>query len=312
VANNYYTSKWMIDDAFDTLVKMNGTVARVWSAGCQGSLLSIEPELGKFNERALQQLDYVLDSARRHGIRLVLPFCDNWDYYVGGVKQFSKWRGGKGFYGDPVKGDYKAYVATVVNRTNSITGVAYKDDPFILCWEPGNELSSTPEWESEIADFIKSLDSRHMVLLSHYNFGSPKGAIGKEWLAIPKVDIYQKHYYRVHNLPWDAANDAAVVASADKAFIIGEYGWDRTNFSIDQLKEALREVETLPGISGDLFWALRGRKDNLGFMEVPGAGGDWWALYYPGRTTGRSNTEADMRERVRILSDHALMLKNQP
>ncbi len=52
-AESYYPSKRAIDDAFDTLVKMNGTVARVWSAGCQGSPLSIQPAPGKANQRAL-------------------------------------------------------------------------------------------------------------------------------------------------------------------------------------------------------------------------------------------------------------------
>ena len=307
--NSYYPSKWMIDDAFDTVVKMNGTVARVWSAGCQGTPLSIEPELGKFNERALQQLDYVLDSAKRHGIRLILPFCDNWDYYAGGVKQFSKWHGGKDFFHDPdCKAAYKAYVATLVKRKNSLTGVMYRDDPTILCWESGNELNSTLEWEREIAVYIKSLDSNHLYMVGPA-FGIP---VKQGWIDVPEFDIFQRHYYRVWNLPWAAAKDVAAVAAADKVFIVGEYGWDGKNATIEELKGWLKEVETNTTVSGDLFWALRGRKENGDFMAVPGAGGEWWALYYPGRTTGPLNTEADMKARVRILSDHAAMMKNIP
>ena len=48
-----------------------------------------------------------------------------------------------------------------------------------------------------------------------------------------------------------------------------------------------------------------------GFPAVPGAGGEWWALYYPGRTTGSLNTEEDMKVRVRILSDHAAAMKKK-
>ena len=305
--NSYYPSKLMIDDAFNTVVKMNGTVVRVWSAGCQGTALSIEPELGKFNERALQQLDYVIFSANRHGLRLILPFCDNWDFYVGGVKQFSKWRGGKNFYSDPdCKADYKAYVATLVNRKNSITGVCYKDDPTILCWETGNELEPPLEWESEMAAYIKSIDRNHLTLMTRNNIN----ILDQKWFSIPDVDIYQAHYYRVHGpaLYWAATKHAAAATSADKVFIIGEYGWDGRNFTLEQLKESLREVEKNPAISGDLYWSLRGRKDDGDFMAVPGAGGEWWALYYPGRTSSTLNKAADMKARVRILSKHAAVM----
>src|ERR1035438_4263253 len=53
----YYPSKFAIDDAFETLHRMGGTVARVYSAGTQGSPLAIEPELGVFNEDGPKQSD---------------------------------------------------------------------------------------------------------------------------------------------------------------------------------------------------------------------------------------------------------------
>jgi len=312
--NSYRPSRWMIDDAFATLVKMNGTVARVWSVGCQGTPLSIEPELGKFNEEALQQVDYILDSAKRHGIRLVMTLCDNWDFYTGGRYQFLKWRGitdHSKFWVDPgCKADYKAYVAVLVNRTNSLTGVAYKNDPTILCWESANEFVSPPEWEREMAVYIKSLDPHHLFMVGNSDVADSRHAdVQKRWIAIPEFDILQRHYYRVHGLPWAAAKDAEAVAAAGKVFIIGEYGWDGQNATIEELKGWLKEVETNTTVSGDLLWALRGRKDKDNFMAVPGAGGDWWALYYPGRTTGSLNTEEDMKVRVRMLSDHAAAMK---
>ena len=47
---------------------------------------------GKYDEGGLEALDYVLDSARRHGIQLILSFVDNWKYY-NGVAQFVDWCG---------------------------------------------------------------------------------------------------------------------------------------------------------------------------------------------------------------------------
>jgi len=87
-------------------------------------------------------------------------------------------------------------------------------------------------------------------------------------------------------------------------FVVDEFGWDRSNVPVAELKSRLGAILADPNIAGDLFWALRGRKDNGEFMAVPGAGGEWWALYYPGRTTP-NNAEDDMRVRVRILSEHA-------
>ena len=68
---------------------MGGTVARVYSAGTQGSPLAIEPELGVFNEEALKQLDYVIKSAGEHGIRLDLVLVSQQDFHVGGRDVFS-------------------------------------------------------------------------------------------------------------------------------------------------------------------------------------------------------------------------------
>ena len=38
-----------------------------------------------------------------------------------------------------VKGYYKNHVKTVLTRVNTVTGVAYRDDPTILGWELMNE-----------------------------------------------------------------------------------------------------------------------------------------------------------------------------
>lgn len=42
---------------------------------------------------------------------------------------------------DPaLKGYYKSFVAKVINRTNSVNGRAYRDDPAVLAWEVRAEL----------------------------------------------------------------------------------------------------------------------------------------------------------------------------
>ena len=59
------------------------------------------------------------------------------------MDQYVRWRGGTHhdqFYTDPViRGWYKDWISHVLNRTNTLTGVKYKDDPTVMLWELGNE-----------------------------------------------------------------------------------------------------------------------------------------------------------------------------
>ena len=314
----YYPSKYMIDDAFATMNKMGGRVSRVWSTGSQGCALCVEPELGKFNEAALKQIDYVVYSAGKHHVRLILLFVDPYGFYTGGIPQFQKWRGGGDFFRDlKLIADYKQYVSVLINRKNTYTGIAYKDDPAILGWQAGNELSQAPiEWNRDIARYIKSLDPNHLII----SWGLTQDAELELW-SIPEIDVADKHYYPKMNFPWMMDRDKEAAKQAGKVFMVGEFGWDSTNLSISELKAHLSAIEVDPNTGGDMFWALRGRKDDGEFVPVPGplpgapadgsfwapggsADGNWWALYYPGRKT-TLNQEDDMRLRVGILTGHA-------
>ena len=95
----------------------------------------------------LQGLDFVVSHAKSYGIKLILSFVNNYKDY-GGRAQYVQWGRGAGqnimsdddFYTNPtVKGYYKNHVKTVMTRVNSISGIAYKDDPTIFSWELINE-----------------------------------------------------------------------------------------------------------------------------------------------------------------------------
>jgi mannan endo-1,4-beta-mannosidase len=45
---------------------------------------------GKYDERGLKSLDFVLETARKYGLQVVLSFIDNWKYY-NGVDQYLDW-----------------------------------------------------------------------------------------------------------------------------------------------------------------------------------------------------------------------------
>jgi mannan endo-1,4-beta-mannosidase len=45
---------------------------------------------GRYDERGLKSLDFVLETARKYGLQVILSFIDNWKYY-NGVDQYVDW-----------------------------------------------------------------------------------------------------------------------------------------------------------------------------------------------------------------------------
>ncbi|KXN89954.1 putative mannan endo-1,4-beta-mannosidase A [Leucoagaricus sp. SymC.cos] len=126
--------------------------------------------------QGLHRLDNVVETAGKYGIKLILTFTNNWVGY-GGMELYINWIAGAGnthdvFYTDKrIIASYQRYVQTIVNR--------YKDSPSIFAWELMNEarclgdLPGGPNcvpgsntlhmWYKQQADFVRSLDPRHMI-----------------------------------------------------------------------------------------------------------------------------------------------------
>uniref|UniRef100_M1B8N7 mannan endo-1,4-beta-mannosidase n=1 Tax=Solanum tuberosum TaxID=4113 RepID=M1B8N7_SOLTU len=122
------------------------SVCRTWAFSDGGDrALQISP--GVYDERVFQGLDFVIAEAKKYGVRLILSFVNQWNDFGG-------------------KAQYK-----VVTRLNSITKVAYKDDPTIMAWELMNEPRDQADysgktvngWVQEMASFVKSLDNKHLL-----------------------------------------------------------------------------------------------------------------------------------------------------
>lgn len=96
---------------------------------------ALQTKPGVYSEATFRGLDYVLEEARRNGLKLILAFTSNWTP-TGGVPEYVKWAGAtdhNAFYTDPaIKNTYKEFVTTVINRRNTINGRLYKDDPTIM------------------------------------------------------------------------------------------------------------------------------------------------------------------------------------
>jgi len=101
----------------------------------------------------IQMVDTALDVARSLGIRVIIPFVDQWTWH-GGIEQYSKFRGYTGdscalvddfFESDQIRTDFKSMIHKLINRVNTINGIRYKDDPTILAWEVRDAILSIYE-----------------------------------------------------------------------------------------------------------------------------------------------------------------------
>jgi cellulase (glycosyl hydrolase family 5) len=161
------------------------TVLRTWAFDDNPDTFAFQPQLGVYNEDAFRKLDYIMDSARRHRTRVILTFTNYWGDY-GGIGRYTEQLGLANklqFFTDPqARAYYERYVAHLVNRVNTVNGVAYKSDPTVFSWElmnePRDDCADDPtpdkrycdptgrtlhEWVARESAYVKSLDSRHMV-----------------------------------------------------------------------------------------------------------------------------------------------------
>jgi mannan endo-1,4-beta-mannosidase len=256
--NNYYLTykdKPMVDDVFVQAKAMGLKVMRTWAFIDRGSLddsvqsterNDYEPYGTKqgnyfqywdtatksvaYNEGAekydgLVRLDYVLSKAAEHDVKLVLVLTNNWKEF-GGMNQYLKWFNldyHHQFYTDArAKQAYKNYAAHLINRVNTITKVAYKDDPNIFAWELANEprcrnfgkydrlpdckADTITSWVKEMSEHIKSLDPNHMVSVGDEGFFNRPGESSEQYngkdgvdheafLALHSIDFGTFHLY---------------------------------------------------------------------------------------------------------------------
>jgi len=297
-----YPTHFRVDDALATAQLMGATVVRAHTLGISvGCSLCIEPSPGNFNEAALQHVDYAIMSAKQHGLRLIIPLVDNFHYYHGGKSVFTKWNGLKDenqFYSNPaVIAAFEDYISHILNRVNSYTGIAYKDDPTILGWETGNGLVAPSAWVETIAAYIKSIDLNHLIIdgNSGQSYGSSMFAGD---LQLPDVDIYTGQYYP---MSISALNiQAGEAQRANKVFIAEEYAWNNYGGG-DPLPQFLTDIEINYAVAGDLIWSLFSHSDSFGYVQHR----DGYTLHYPGDTP-------DMRTRADELRTHAYTMRKLP
>lgn len=340
--NAYYLQNYqqldpaVVDNAFNLFAQARITVVRMWAfydgfdcsefAQNPGENI-IQTAPGIYNEQALQDLDEIIAKGRNQGIRFILTLTNYWDDH-GGICQYNTWDGAADpslnmsyFINDPdTQQWYRDYIAMLLNRINTVTGVAYKDDPAIFAWEiigegriDDGDPTELRNWYQEIAQYIKSIDTNHMVSTGEeglevevsqeysideysnlYVLRSNRGTSYRLNTAIPEIDYGTAHWYpsdygfgfAVNDEMLDAQqawiNDHARIAQdLGRPFLLGEYGFpgygdNRVVAVYQHLWNLAEEIR----LDGSLIWQL-----TADYAKCFEYGGN---ICYPG---GRSDQE---------------------
>ncbi len=208
-----------------------------------------------YNETLLVGLDHALAEIGKRGMKAVLYLTNFWEW-SGGMMTYLSWvNGGRylnmndpahpwpefpnfiaDFYRSPeAVGLYHDYVRAVVGRTNSVTGVRYRDDPTIMAWQLANEprpaggeaeaIANLPAfygWIQGTARLIKSIDSNHLVSTGGEGL---KGSVEKAEIVMATQAFAEIDYTTAHIWP-------------------GNWGWlDRTDMAgtHDSAREKARD-----------------------------------------------------------------------
>ena len=302
-------NEFEIADALEAVRQMGGQVVRIY---CLSVHVSEEDSNmprhiigpGQFNEKAFEALDMVLAVANRKGIRVIIPFIDNWKWW-GGIEAVAAFRDKKpkDFWTDPkLFDDYKSIVSFVINRTNSVTGVKYCDDKAVLAWETGNELVCPHEWTTKAAAYIKSLDNNHLVIDGFHATNLRDESIQDE-----NVDIVTTHHYSKN--PRETVSQIKsnmLKARSKKPYFVGEFGFIPTDAVETILQTVIEE-----GVSGALIWSLRYRRRDGGFYwHSEPYGGDLFKSYHwPGFA---SNAAFDETGLLRLMREKAFEIRGIP
>ncbi|KAL5049069.1 hypothetical protein BDW71DRAFT_165319 [Aspergillus fruticulosus] len=271
-----------VDHVFDRVASSGLRILRVWgfndvnTVPTDGSVYFQLHQNGKSTintgKDGLQRLDYVVQSAEKHGIKLIINFVNYWDDY-GGMNAYVKAYGAadktEWFENEDIQAAYQAYIEAVVGR--------YIDSPAVFAWELANEprckgceTSVMHNWTAETSAFIKGLDAKHLVCIGDEGFGLDTGSDGSypflysegsDFAAALSIDTIDFGTIHLYPDSWDRNNSwgnlwitshAAACAAAGKPCLLEEYGVTSDHCAIE--KQWQHTARNATGIAADLYW----------------------------------------------------------
>jgi len=312
--------EWRFPDAFEirdqleTIRRMGGQATRIYDISVRNP--ADDPSLPRlivdvprkpdgslneaaFNEEGFRALDQVLATANELGIRIFIPITNQFPWH-GGIAALSALRGidpgsrQVNFYtSDVLQEDYKAIVDYITQRTNTITGVQYKDDPTIAAWVFGNEISNaTNDWLTEMAAHFKDVAPNQLTM--QHNYSNSQLAY---LLAEPNIDIIATSSYDNYSgsSPATVRSRARAIVPT-KPYIQFEFGFAATD-TIEQITNILIEE----GAVGGQLWGLRPHNRDGGFYwHGDEFGGSYIvrSYHFPGFPTGDRYDETNVMDLI--------------
>jgi len=319
--NSYrYPTEFEIRDAFETVKQMGGKVIRIYTLPVKRADEPDNPTFitgpGEFVEKAFAVNDLMLKIANEKGIRIIFSLLNNWKW-MGGAPQYAEFRGKSfdDFWVDKqLINDFKKTIEFTLNRTNTLTGVKYKDDKAILCWETGNELGSPYSWVKEVAAYFKSIDSNHLVMDGYYAMDNFR-YVHKESVEDPNIDILSSHHYEQDPYSQiDNIKSNINIIQGKKPYILGELGFESTAAHRNVYDYIISEKE----IAGTLNWSIRSHREEGGFYwhSEPVGHNLYKAYHWPGFSSGYQYDEIGllslMREKAYEISNLELPVLPTP
>ena len=310
--NNYYLaykSNTMIDDVLQDSAAMGLKVVRAWGFinGQSKDGKVTQPSLGVYDESGFERLDYAVWKAKQLGLRLLIPLVNNWDEF-GGMSWYVAQTGG-GSHDDfytraTIKTAYQNYVSQLLNRVNTHTGIAYKNEPAVFAWELANEPRCESDatgntlvtWADTMSGYIKGLDANHLVCVGDEGFSKKtgqsdwtrSGSEGVDWArltALPHIDFGTVHLYPDN---WSKTTDWGTAwitehlvdgAALGKPVVLEEFGL-QAKPARDTVYQTWTGALSSGGGAASLFWILTGvQDDGSGYPDYDG-----FDVKYPGTT----------------------------
>lgn len=311
------SKRYIVDDVLAFAKTAGFKVIRTWafnnnSDSVYPGVISSKPN--ELLEQGLIGLDYVLAKAKEHDLLIILSLANNSPDF-GGIEQYIRWANqylpppshqfshNHFFTDDSIISWYKFYISSILNRVNTFTGIAYKDDSTIFSFELINEASNAgfsysyiKNWYEKTSEFFKSIDTNHLLATgeigydvdatkysnldffyneSNFLFNGSKGTSFTVNSALAKID-----YTSIHSYPeaWNMNAKAGITWIKDhaelseeleKPIILGEFGTKQNKISV--YEDWLREVKNTKSKAAVVWHYVHNdivNNDGYGFNEI--------------------------------------------